>query len=143
MSGKRFDLVCDSHLEWLMQCELFLPIRDKNTNRKISLKQCLDLLNELNDNSEFLEFENESLEDGATKYVELCHQSLKENEQLKSIVKEVVELLSGEVDVFSDKATEHDINAYIELKELDNKDAYYMATATKKAIKLLKEVVDD
>ena len=66
-----------------------------------------------------------------------------ENKQLKSVVKEVIELLSEEVDVFSDKATEHDINAYVELKELDNKDAYYMATATKKAIKLLKEVVDD
>lgn len=66
-----------------------------------------------------------------------------ENEQLKSVVKEVIELLSEEVDVFSDKATEHDINAYIELKELDNKDAYYMATATKKSIKLLKGVVDD
>lgn len=64
----------------------------------------------------------------------------KENEQLKSIIKEVIELLSEEVDVFSDKATEHDINAYIELKELDNKDAYYMATATKKAIKLLRGI---
>ena len=66
-----------------------------------------------------------------------------ENEQLKLVVKEVIELLSEEVDVFSDKATEHDINAYVELKELDNKDAYYMATATKKAINLLKEVIDD
>ena len=63
-----------------------------------------------------------------------------ENEQSKSIVKEVIELLSEEVDLFSDKATEHDINAYIELKELDNKDAYYMATATKKAIQKLKEL---
>lgn len=66
-----------------------------------------------------------------------------ENEQLKSVVNEVIELLSEEVDLFSDKATEHDINAYIELKELDNKDAYYIATATKKSIKLLKGVVDD
>lgn len=66
-----------------------------------------------------------------------------ENEQLKSIVKEVIELLSEEVDVFSDKAIEHDINAYIELKELDNKDAYYMASATKKAIKLLRGIVND
>ena len=64
----------------------------------------------------------------------------KENEQLKSTIKEVTELLSDEVDLFSDKATEHDINAYVELKELDNKDAYYMATATKKAIKMLKEL---
>lgn len=64
----------------------------------------------------------------------------KENEQLKSTIKEVTELLSEEVDLFSDKATEHDINAYVELKELDNKDAYYMATATKKAIRMLKEL---
>lgn len=61
-----------------------------------------------------------------------------ENEQLKQSITEVVELLSEEVDLFSDKATEHDINAYIELKELDNKDAFYMATATKKAIRMLK-----
>ena len=77
---------------------------------------------------------------------ELCvvvNTIVEENNQLKSVVKEVIELLSEEVDLFSDKATEHDINAYIELKELDNKDAYYMATATKKAIKLLKRVADD
>ena len=61
-----------------------------------------------------------------------------ENEQLKQSITEVVELLSEEVDLFSDKATEHDINAYIELKELDNKEAFYMATATKKAIRMLK-----
>ena len=65
---------------------------------------------------------------------------VKENEKLKSTVKEVLGLLSDEVDLFSDKATEHDINAYVELKELDNKDAFYMATATKKAIKMLNEL---
>ena len=42
-----------------------------------------DLLNDLNDECEFLEIENESLEDGATKYAELYHKSLKENERLK------------------------------------------------------------
>lgn len=65
-----------------------------------------------------------------------------ENEQLKLTIKEVIELLSEEVDLFTDKATEHDINAYIELKELDNKDAFYMAIATKKAIKMLKELLE-
>lgn len=64
----------------------------------------------------------------------------KKNEQLKSTIKEVIELLSDEVDLFSDKATEHDICAYVELKELDNKDAYYMAISTKKAIRMLKEL---
>ena len=63
-----------------------------------------------------------------------------ENEELKSTIKEVIELLSDEIDLFSDEATEHDINAYMELKELDNKDAFYMAIATKKAIKMLKEL---
>jgi len=63
-----------------------------------------------------------------------------DNEQLKSIIKEVTELLSDEVDLFSDKATEHDLNAYMELNEFDNKDAFYMATATKKAIRMLKEL---
>lgn len=62
------------------------------------------------------------------------------NEQLKQSINEVVELLSEEVDLFSEKATEHDMNAYVELQEFDNKDAYYMATATKKAIKMLKEL---
>lgn len=65
-----------------------------------------------------------------------------ENKQLKSTIKEVIELLSEEVDLFTNKATEHDINAYIELKELDNKDAFYMAIATKKAIKMLKELLE-
>ena len=64
----------------------------------------------------------------------------KENEELKSTIKEVTELLSDEVDLFSDEATEHDINAYMELKLFDNKDAFYMATATKKAIRMLKEL---
>ena len=63
----------------------------------------------------------------------------KENEKLISTIKEVIELLSEEVDLFIDKATEYDINACIKLKELDNKDAFYMAIATKKAIKMLKE----
>ena len=66
----------------------------------------------------------------------------KENEQLQQIMQEVCELLEKEVDLFSDKATEHDIIAYRELYKLDNKDAYYIATATKKAIKLLKGDVE-
>ena len=64
----------------------------------------------------------------------------RENYKLKSTIKEVTELLSDEVDLFSNEATKHDINAYMELRELDNKDAYYMATATKKAIRMLKEL---
>jgi glutamate formiminotransferase len=59
------------------------------------------------------------------------------NEQQATIDK-VYELLKEEADIFSDEATEHDIKAYIELQEFDNKDAYYLACSIKKAIKLLK-----
>lgn len=53
-------------------------------------QRIVDLLNDLVDENEqlkqdidFLEIENEALEDGATKYAELSHKVLKENEQLK------------------------------------------------------------
>ena len=95
----------------------------------------------------FLNDQNQAivdLYDGSKYWSDKATEKIKElqneNEQLKSTIKEVTELLSDEVDLFSDKATEHDINAYVELKELDNKDAYYMATATKKAIRMLKEL---
>lgn len=66
-----------------------------------------------------------------------------EIQQLKMTMKGVAELLSIEADLFSDKATEHDINAYIELQEFDNKDAFYMAVSIKKSIKMLRGDIDD
>ena len=79
---------------------------------------------------------------GCIDIVDMLNALYEENEQLKSTMKEVAELLEEEVDLFSDKATEHDINAYVELREFDNKDAYYMAISTKKAIKMLKGDVE-
>jgi len=73
--------------------------------------------------------------------VDVLNNLSEENEQLKQTIKEVYGILCIDVDVFSDKATEHDINAYVELRELDNKDAYYMAKGTKKAMELLKKVI--
>ena len=69
--------------------------------------------------------------------------ALRENEQLRQTMREVAELLSDEADIFSDKATEHDIMAYKELQHFDNKDAYYMCIAIKKAIKKLKGECDE
>ena len=66
-----------------------------------------------------------------------------ENVKLKTTIKEVIGLLEEEVDLFSDKATKHDLTAYRELQDLDNKDAFWMATATKKAIKMLRRSVND
>ena len=73
--------------------------------------------------------------------VNRLNQLAEENDKLKQQIKEVLKLLEEEVDLFTDEATEHDIKAYIELREFDNKDAYYMATSTKKAIKILKEMI--
>ena len=89
---------------------------------------------------EDLYFDKEFLDAALPKTYELLNELAEENEQLKSTIKEVIELLSEEVDLFIDKATEYDINACIKLKELDNKDAFYMAIVTKKAIKMLKEL---
>ena len=89
------------------------------------------------------EVHSSSITDTKDEMEDLClllNELSDENEQLKSTIKEVIELLSEEVDLFIDKATEYDINAYIKLKELDDKDAFYMAIVTKKAIKMLKEL---
>lgn len=56
----------------------------KEENKHLhSLDEIIDLLNELSDKCDFLEIENEALEDGATKYAERYHNVLKENEHLK------------------------------------------------------------
>jgi len=66
---------------------------DWQNNQLLNFRETIKLLNELNDECEFLEIENKSLEDGATKYAELYHKSLKENEQLKEEVKEYKEAM--------------------------------------------------
>lgn len=48
-------------------------------------------LNELNNACDFLAIESESLEDAATRYAELYHKSLKENEQFKDKVYSVID----------------------------------------------------
>ena len=96
------------------------------------------ILENPNTDLDFIEMLGDCLE--AEEIVNRLNGLYEENEKLISTIKEVIELLSEEVDLFIDKATEYDINAYIKLKEFDNKDAFYMAIATKKAIKMLKEL---
>lgn len=117
------------------------------TDTKDEMEDLCLLLNELSNENEQLRKENDmlscELSVSANKEISRnCRiaELAEENEQLKSTIKEVIELLSDEVDLFIDKATEYDINACIKLKELDDKDAFYMAIATKKAIKMLKEL---
>lgn len=59
-------------------------------------------LNELNDECEFLEIENEALEDAASRYAELCHKSLKENGQLKKENKELKKQMNRLYNYFRD-----------------------------------------
>lgn len=63
-------------------------------------------------------------------------------QRLKQTMKGVAEILSINADLFSDKAIEHDMNAYRELQEFDNKDVFLMAVSIKEAIKILKGDVE-
>lgn len=80
MTEKRFTL------KYIEEQHLSANLYDKGTfigSIGMGEELIVELLNQLNDECEFLEIENESLEDGATKYAELSHKVLKENEQLK------------------------------------------------------------
>ena len=138
MTEKRFTV----HIKWYNYDKTEGEIELFDNGQPLLVSECIEdvrmvkgLLNELAE-------ENQQLKNDCSILVQSNQDYRKENEQLKQVIKEVLKLLEEEVDIFSDKATEHDIQAYIELGELDNKDAYYMAVSTKKAIKLLKEVIE-
>ena len=99
-----------------------------------------DLLNKI----QSLEKENEQLhlaiEDLLTHTS--CEKVKKENSDLRQNITIIKDLLS-ECDLFSDKATKHDIIAYKEMRQFDNKDAYCICTAIKKAIEKLKRCNDE
>lgn len=52
MTEKRFLIIGDSNIEFLMQTQLLLPIYDNK--ERLNLKTCCDLLNELHDENEQL-----------------------------------------------------------------------------------------
>ena len=107
--------------------EVIMVVDNANKEWKGHILNIVDKLNELNDERMMYKTTIDK------RIVELEE----ENEQLQKTIKEVIELLLEEVDLFSDKATEHDIIPYKEMNEFDNKDAYYMCVSTKKAIKML------
>lgn len=81
MTEKRFNLAFYDNYDGAFSIQDTLY---KKENKHLhSLDEIIDLLNELSDKCDFLEIENESLEDHTTKYAELYHKSLKENERLK------------------------------------------------------------
>lgn len=107
--------------------EVIMVVDNANKEWKGHILNIVDKLNELNDERMMYK----------TTIDKRIMELEEENEQLQKTIKEVIELLLEEVDLFSDKATEHDIIPYKEMNEFDNKDAYYMCVSTKKAIKML------
>lgn len=161
-------------------------VQDNVTNKKITVSELEDLLNEQELTIESLKEENKQLKksekintDYAEQIVEenqklriakndlrrekeqlqkeneqlhlaiedllthtSCEKVKKENSDLRQNITIIKDLLS-ECDLFSDKATKHDIIAYKEMRQFDNKDAYCICTAIKKAIEKLKRCNDE
>ena len=110
MTEKRFRV----H-EWVKYnySEIGEYIDENHTDTPLMNNEVCELLNELNDECKVLEIENEALEDGATKYAKLYHESLKENERLRKENKRLKEL----VEYFADELK-------IDLGELEECQAY-------------------
>ena len=83
MTEKRFTFAYETNNQYL----IWWAVRDGDIT--LWKEEVVDLLNDLNDECNFLKIENESLEDGATRYAELYHKSLKENEELKSEIEKL------------------------------------------------------
>lgn len=135
MTKKKYAVVDDGFIKYIEDTTLTEDKHEGHINDAYAL--CREL-NELYEENVQLRMEkNAYLQDIEAYKEENTHLKI-ENQQLKYTSIEVAELLEEEVDLFSDKAVEHDIVAYRELQDLDNKDACWMATATKKSIKMLK-----
>ena len=117
---------------------------DTEKNKRLEIEDIVDLLNEqqsiitgLNKQIEQLNLAIDDLLSHTS-----CEEVKKENSDLRQNITIIKDLLS-ECDLFSDKATKHDIIAYKEMRQFDNKDAYCICTAIKKAIEKLKRCNDE
>ena len=121
-----------------------LLVWDTEKNKRLEIEDIVDLLNEqqsiitgLNKQIEQLNLAIDDLLSHTS-----CEEVKKENSDLRQNITIIKDLLS-ECDLFSDKATKHDIIAYKEMRQFDNKDAYCICTAIKKAIEKLKRCNDE
>ena len=89
MTEKRFDLVCESNLEWLMQSILYLPLRDNKTNKRITLKQCHDLLNELQEKNKHLEKSIKRQQSSNNECIKFLDDLNDDNQHLRQALKEL------------------------------------------------------
>ena len=134
MSDKQFEVDVD-HV---------LLVWDTEKNKRLEIEDIVDLLNEqqsiitgLNKQIEQLNLAIDDLLSHTS-----CEEVKKDNSDLRQNITIIKDLLS-ECDLFSDKATKHDIIAYKEMRQFDNKDAYCICTAIKKAIEKLKRCNDE
>ena len=87
MTDKRFIIIGDSNIEFIMQTQLLLPIY--GNKERLSLKTCCDLLNGLYEENQQLERQVGNLEHTRDFCAEDCERLEKENEELKSEIREV------------------------------------------------------
>ena len=115
MTGnKRFKLIGDNNLEFLMQHQIELPIYDyQNNNKRLSLSDVLDLLNSFNDKNKILQksikrqqssndecckyieevaYENMALEARNNNQAKQLDDLIKENKELKEKLDDILEL---------------------------------------------------
>lgn len=86
MIERRFELDCESNIEWLMQDKLLLPIKDKESDSNLSLRQGYDLLNELNYENKHLK---KSIKRQQSSNNEIIREQQKENRRLIKILDKV------------------------------------------------------
>ena len=103
MTEKRFIIIGDSNIEFIMQTQLLLPIYDNK--KRLNLKTCCDLLNELHEENKKLKEENEylckkikenewhwnTIDEDRDVWRYKCKTLEEENEHYKSIFFELVE----------------------------------------------------
>ena len=121
MTKKRFvtEEGCCGYYTEIIDIEKELNSSLPNPKKNLTIEELVDLLNELNDKCDFLEIENEALEEGGTKYAELYHKSLKENEQLKS---EIEKLSYANEDLLEEKRIWKQMsNEYTKLSDKNEK----------------------
>ena len=97
MIEKRFKLIGDNNLEFLMQHQLELPIYDYQNNKRLSLSNALDLLNSFNDENDVLKQQLKTKYIVNKQYEEL--QRLKqENDELKQAIAETEKMVQSTYD---------------------------------------------
>lgn len=107
MTKKRFDLVCNNHLEWMIRATLSLPIRDNNINKEITLEQCHVLLNELYDENHNFQESRREIIAANNRYREELDKLKEENRNLKEKSQKKIQFVFKAIETYSDDCFHH------------------------------------